>query len=231
MPAKKKKAPVKIGGYSYDKVVKNKDKNGRPIFFKKENGKKIRTSAAAYQKVQDTKQYFKTKYNKDWQAKYKSAQSTLKSTLKDEKKKDDARQRKEKEIELSKDISVTENITTFANSMPSDVESQVLRYGSALITLKGKSANINKNNLIDARLYFSVIADKFYEKWHERQTLGYKDNTPQITYNWHITSTKKFKTNELITKIFITLDETVFTFEAKYFFNYMLKEFINYFGN
>lgn len=231
MPAKKKKAPVKIGGYSYDKVVKNKDKNGRPIFFKKENGKKIRTSAAAYQKVQDTKQYFKTKYNKDWQAKYKSAQSTLKSTLKDEKKKDDARQRKEKEIEQKQNKTVIEKISTFANSMATDIESQFLRYGNALIYLDSDVFKTTTSTLIDVRLFFSEVADLFYERWHEKTNEGQKLPSPNIMYNWNIQTTEFYKTKKILTSVNVTLDETTFTFDGKYFFQLMKRLFKTYFGN
>lgn len=230
MPAKKKKAPEKIGGYSYDKVVKNKDKNGRPIFFKKENGKKIRTSAAAYKKVQDTKQYYKNKFNKDWQNKYKDAQKTLKSTLKDAKKKEDTKQRKEKEIEQSRNKTVIEKISTFANSMATDIETQFLRYGNAKLFLDGAKFETNKSTLIDVRLFFSELADLFYERWHEKTNEGQKLPSPNIMYNWNIQTTEINKTKQIVTDVNVTLNETTFTFDGKYFYQLMKRLFKTYFG-
>jgi len=102
MTNKKKKAPENVGGYSYDKVVKNKDKNGNPIYFRYEGKKKVRASAAAYKKVQDTKNYFKKKYQKDWQQKYKSALSQVKELDKNQKKSDKKKEQQRKKDESDK---------------------------------------------------------------------------------------------------------------------------------
>lgn len=228
---KKKKTPAKSsGGYSYDKVVKNKDKNGNNIFFRYEGKKKIRTSAAEYKKVTDTKKYFKTKYKTEWQKKYKSAQQSIKGIVKEQKKKDTKEVKEKLKEEQSRNKTVVEDITTFANSMPTDIETQVLRYGNAKVFLSGRVAEIDKNNLIDVRLFFSELADIFYERWHEKTEAGNKLPSPNILYSWNITTTEINKTKQIINEVNVTLDKTNFSFDNKYFFQVLARLFKNYFG-
>jgi len=230
MTNKKKKAPAKSGGYSYDKVVKNKDKNGKDIFFRYEGKKKIRTSAAEYQKVKDTKKYFKTKYKTDWQKKYKSAQNQFKDLDKQQKKIDKVEAQKRIKDEQSKNKVAESFPRIFANSMPTEVETLTLRFGSVDISFNGKVKKITNKNLLDARLFFSEVADVFYERWHEAKEAGREVNTPQVTYVIHLKATEIFKTKEIINEITVLLDKTTFSFDSKYFFQLLNRLFKTYFG-
>lgn len=231
MTNKKKKAPANGGGYSYEKVVKNKDKNGNPIFFRYEGKKKIRTSAAEYKKVTDTKKYFKTKYKTDWKQKYKSAQQSIKGIVKEQKKKDNTKAIEQKKFEDSRNIVKESYPKIFANSMATEVETLTLRFGEVRLYFNGELLNIVTKNLLDARLFFSEIADVFYERWKEAKESGKKVDSPQISYLVHLKATEIYKTKEVINEISIYLDKTTFSFDTKYFYQLLNRLYKVYFGN
>jgi len=114
--------------------------------------------------------------------------------------------------------------------MATEVETLTLRFGSVKILFNGSVINITNKNLLDARLYFSEIADVFYERWHEAKELGKEVNTPQITYVIHLKATEIYKTKEVVNEITVLLDKTTFSFDSKYFFQLLNRLLKNYFG-
>lgn len=226
MANNKKKAPAKSGGYSYDKVVKNRDKNGRPIFFRYEGKKKIRVNQDEYRKVQHTKEYFKKKYKKNWQINYKAAVNQIKEINKKQKSVLLIEQKEKKKKDNEFQLVPKDGKSPFANSMATDIETQILKYGNGEMTRGGKIYLIDKNNLLFVRMFFSEMADIFYEKWKEYKGTDKETNSPQITYYWYW---KEFLNKNKI-DIFIPLDKIVFSFEQKEFdiiLNDLLKK---YFG-
>lgn len=227
MPNKKKQAPAKVGGYSYDKVVKNKDKNGYPIFFKYVGSKKVRVSQDEYRKVQHTKDYFKKKNGKEWRNKYNEAVKIYKGLGRDQEKKELKEKKEKRKKELEFNLTPKDGNSPFANSMATDIETQILSYGSGEMIRKGKSYFIDKNNLIFVRMFFSEIADIFYTEWKNETENYKKHNTPQITYYWYW---REFPNSTRKTDIFILLDKIVFSFKQKFFSDTIDELLIKYFG-
>ncbi len=239
------KAPV----YSFTNTVRNKDKNGRNIYFKKVGKKKIRTSQAEWLRVQHTKKYYKVKYPDNWSKKLNEARRELINLDKKSK----AHYKKLEPVKLlsiyDKAPEKFEPQQTFANSMPTDVEMFVLNYGACEIQMhqteitenaKGKkykdkkidtvklpnlNVKVTQKNLMEARSFFSEIADEFYKLWHALDEAGTKVDSPNIYFTW-----QRFKTEEKGVEIFIYLDRTVFSFYEVYFFKYMIKQFKVFFG-
>jgi len=227
MANKKKKAPQYSGGYSYDKVVKNKDKNGKPIFFKYEGKKKIRVKQDEYRKVQHTKEYFKKKNGKGWQIKYKDAIKQVKEIEKKQKRKEFEVEKIEKQKnEAFELIPNKEGRKTFANSMATDIEQDTLRYNNTVLEFNGKRYKVDKQNLLNARLFFSDLADVFYDTWHERNDEGKNvGDSPNIFFVWF---NKLFKDGSV--ESLVSLDKTNFSFDNK-FFNKLTSELLKkYFG-
>lgn len=211
MPNKK---PKPVETYSYDKVVKNKNKKGFPIFFKYVGKKKVRVSRDEYRKVLRTKEYFKKKDKKNWKQNYKAAVRTLRDTVKIQEQ-ETKKQKKATKKELeSFELVPKKGRQTFANSMPTDIETQILEHGKGELVFKKWFIKIDNNNLLNVRLFFTELADVFYDQWHKADEAGKKVNSPQILYLWY---SKLFKDNSIVT--YIPLDRTTFSFNSKYFFD------------
>lgn len=244
--AGKKKTPDNVGGYSYDKIVKNRDKNGRPIYFKIEDGKKKRVKETEYKKVFVTKQYFKKKYKTAWQKKYKEAQQTINEVNRKQKTAD----KKRKQESAEKLVYKRMPLQPFANSAASDFEAQILEAGKGFfimkpttifdedengkklktkITLPKLETKVTQTNLMDARLFLSEMADEFYDVWHEADNAGEKVPSPQIVWNGEAVLTLNSKGEILDETVYLYLEKTNFSFWQVRFFKHLIKLFKNYF--
>lgn len=213
--------------YSYANVVKQKDKNGKTIYYNKDGKKKVRVKEIEFLRVQKTKDYFKKKNGKGWVKKLNSARKEFNKITVEQK-------AKTKKI----DNTVYTRVRTFANSMPSEVETQFLLFGNVklifndevkedldgTVKIKASTLKLNNSNILDARHFFTEIADEFYDRWNELKGTPAEPDSPQINYYW------AFAKLDGVTTMEVYLNQTVFSFETVLFFRIMLQLYKNNFG-
>lgn len=217
--------------YSYANVVKQKDKNGKTIYFNKDGKRKVRVKEIEFLRVQKTKDYFKKKNGKGWIKKLNSARKEMRSIT-------DAQNKIDKAKHKQTDKTVYTHVSTFANSMPSEIETNFLMFGNVklifndetkkdadgTVKIKASTLKLNNSNILDARHFFTEVADVFYDEWNELKGTAAEPNSPQILYHW---SFAKLDGN---TSMEVYLNQTSFSFSSTKFFKEMLQLYKNNFG-